>query len=192
MKKDTALDYGANIFALWGLSTPNFFLGIMLILLISVYLGWLPASGFVSPSEDLGQNLRSMIMPAFVLGNNFAAVMMRHTRSAMLQVLSADYVRTARAKGAAGASVVLRHGLRNALLPIVTSLGLSVAALFTGAIVTEAIYAWPGLGRLAYEISECDWSSDVCSSDLEMSRISMMPRKKFGVDRPHSAKILAP
>jgi peptide/nickel transport system permease protein len=99
VKKDTAWDYAANVFALWGLSTPNFWLGIMLILLFSVSLGWLPASGYVSPFEDLGANLQAMIMPAFVLGNAIAAVLMRHTRSAMLQVLNADYVRTARAKG---------------------------------------------------------------------------------------------
>ena len=93
--------------ALWGLSIPNFWLGILLILLFSVELGWLPASGFVSPDESLKQNLLTLIMPAFVLGNAIAAVMMRHTRSAMLQVLDADYVRTARAKGLPERRVVL-------------------------------------------------------------------------------------
>src|SRR5258706_132146 len=97
VKKDTAWDYAANVFALWGLSTPNFWLGILLIMLFAVQLGWLPASGYVSPFEDLKGNLAAMIMPAFVLGNSFAAVLMRHTRSAMLQVVSADYVRKARA-----------------------------------------------------------------------------------------------
>jgi peptide/nickel transport system permease protein len=97
--RGTACDYCANVFALWGLSTPNFWLGILLIMLFSVELGWLPASGYISPFEDLWGNLSAMIMPAFVLGNAIAAILMRHTRSAMLQVLSADYVRTARAKG---------------------------------------------------------------------------------------------
>src|SRR5260221_863841 len=96
--KDTKWDYAANIVSLWGLSKPNFRLGILMILLFAVKLGWLPASGYVSPFEDLKANLAAMIMPAFVLGNAIAAVLMRHTRSAMLQVLSSDYVRTARAK----------------------------------------------------------------------------------------------
>jgi peptide/nickel transport system permease protein len=103
VKKDTWLDYAANVFALWGLSTPNFWLGILLILLFAVHLGWLPASGYVSPLEDVKANLQAMIMPAFVLGNAFASVLMRHTRSAMLQVLSSDYVRTARAKASTSA-----------------------------------------------------------------------------------------
>src|SRR4051812_39174934 len=115
VKKDSAWDYAANIFALWGLSTPNFWLGILLILLFAVQLGWLPASGYVSPFEDLKANLAAMIMPAFVLGNAFAAVLMRHTRSAMLQVLSADYVRTARPKGLSERVAILKHALRNAL-----------------------------------------------------------------------------
>src|SRR6185369_8071094 len=120
VKKDSLWDYGANVFALWGLSTPNFWLGILMILLFSVALGWLPASGYVSPFEDFKANLAAMIMPAFVLGNAIAAVLMRHTRSAMLQVLNADYVRTARAKGLDERTVILKHGLRNALTPIIT------------------------------------------------------------------------
>src|SRR5712692_6921064 len=99
VKNNTAIDYGASMAALWGLSIPNFWLGILLIMLFSVELGWFPASGFVSPGESLKQNLLTLLMPAFVLGNALAAALMRHTRSGMLQVLSADYVRTARAKG---------------------------------------------------------------------------------------------
>src|ERR1700693_1188356 len=99
VKNNTAIDLAATMAALWGLSIPNFWLGILLILLFSVEFGWLPASGFVSPAESLRQNLLTLLMPAFVLGNALAAALMRHTRSGMLQVLSADYVRTARAKG---------------------------------------------------------------------------------------------
>ncbi|MBP8295650.1 MAG: ABC transporter permease [Burkholderiales bacterium] len=148
VKKDTIWDYAANIVALWGLSTPNFWLGIMLILLVSVNLGWLPASGFVSPFEDLAANLKSMIMPAFVLGNAIAAVLMRHTRSAMLQVLNADYVRTARAKGLEERVVVLKHALRNALIPIVTLGALEFGTLFSGAVLTEQVFSIPGFGKL--------------------------------------------
>jgi peptide/nickel transport system permease protein len=146
--RGTAWDYAANVFALWGLSTPNFWLGILLILLFSVHLGWLPASGYVSPFEDLGANLAAMVMPAFVLGNAIAAVLMRHTRSAMLQVLSADYVRTARAKGMSERVVVLKHALRNALTPIITLGALELGTLLSGAVLTEQVFTIPGFGKL--------------------------------------------
>ncbi len=146
--RGTAWDYCANVFALWGLSTPNFWLGILMILLFSVQLGWLPASGYVSPFEDLGANLSAMIMPAFVLGNAIAAVLMRHTRSAMLQVLSADYVRTARAKGLNERTVVLKHALRNALTPIITLGALEFGTLLSGAVLTEQVFTIPGFGKL--------------------------------------------
>src|SRR5215469_16500175 len=148
VKHDTAIDYGATMMALWGISMPNFWLGILLILLISVTLGWLPASGFVPPGESLRQNLLTLIMPAFVLGNAIAAVMMRHTRSAMLQVLGADYIRTARAKGLSRTSVVLRHALRNALIPVVTLGALQFGALLSGAVLTEQVFTIPGFGKL--------------------------------------------
>jgi peptide/nickel transport system permease protein len=146
--RDTAWDYCANLFALWGLSTPNFWLGILLILLFSVELGWLPASGYVSPFEDLGANLSAMILPAFVLGNAIAAILMRHTRSAMLQVLSADYVRTARAKGLNERTVVLKHALRNALTPIITLGALELGTLLSWAVLTEQVFTIPGFGKL--------------------------------------------
>ena len=148
VKKDTAWDYGANIFALWGISTPNFWLGILLIFLFSVWLGWLPASGYVSPTVSLSENLAAMIMPAFVLGNAIAAVMMRHTRSAMLQVMNADYVRTARAKGLVEKTVVLKHALRNALTPVITLGALEFGTLLSGAVLTEQVFTVPGFGKL--------------------------------------------
>jgi peptide/nickel transport system permease protein len=146
--KDSAWDYIANMVALWGLSTPNFWLGILMILLFSVSLGWLPASGYVSPFENLKENLAAMIMPAFVLGNAIAAVLMRHTRSAMLQVLNADYVRTARAKGLDERKVVLKHALRNALTPIITLGALEFGTLLSGAVLTEQVFSIPGFGKL--------------------------------------------
>ena len=146
--KDTVWDYAANVIALWGLSTPNFWLGILMILLFSVSLGWLPASGYVSPFEDLKANLSAMIMPAFVLGNAIAAVLMRHTRSAMLQVLNADYVRTARAKGLDERTVVIKHALRNALTPIITLGALEFGTLLSGAVLTEQVFSIPGFGKL--------------------------------------------
>jgi peptide/nickel transport system permease protein len=148
VKNGTAIDYGTTMAALWGLSIPTFWLGILLILLFSVELGLLPASGFVSPGESLKQNLLTLVMPAFVLGNAFAAGMMRHTRSAMLQVLGLDYIRTARAKGLSQLSVVLRHGLRNALIPVVTLAALDFGALLSGAVLTEQVFTIPGFGKL--------------------------------------------
>jgi peptide/nickel transport system permease protein len=148
VKRNTAWDYGANAVALWGLSTPNFWLGIMMILLFSVTLGWLPASGFVSPFEDWKANLAALIMPAFVLGNAIAAVLMRHTRSAMLQVLSSDYVRTARAKGVSERGVILKHALRNALIPVITLGALELGTLLSGAVLTEQVFTIPGFGKL--------------------------------------------
>ena len=148
VKKGTAWDTAANVFALWGLSTPNFWLGILLIFLVSVQLGWLPASGWVSPFEDLGQSLATTVMPAFVLGNAIAAVLMRHTRSAMLQAMSADYVRTARAKGLRERAVVLRHALRNALTPVITLGALEFGTLLSGAVLTEQVFSVPGFGKL--------------------------------------------
>ncbi len=148
VKKDTAWDYAANAFALWGISTPNFWLGIMLIFLFSVQLGWLPASGYVRLSEDWKASLASTIMPAFVLGNAIAAVLMRHTRSAMLQVLESDYVRTARAKGLLERTVILKHAMRNALTPVITLGALEFGTLLSGAVLTEQIFTIPGFGKL--------------------------------------------
>ncbi len=148
VKKDTVWDYAANMVALWGISTPNFWLGIMLIFLFAVKLGWLPASGYVPFSQDWKASLISMLMPAFVLGNSIAAILMRHTRSAMLQVLNSDYVRTARAKGLLERSVILKHAMRNALTPVITLGALELGTLLSGAVLTEQIFAVPGFGKL--------------------------------------------
>lgn len=148
VKKGTAWDYGANLFALWGISTPNFWLGIMLIFLFSVELGWLPASGYVPLSENWRASLAASVMPAFVLGNAIAAILMRHTRSAMLQVLESDYVRTARAKGLSERTVILKHAMRNALTPIITLGALELGTLLSGAVLTEQIFSIPGFGKL--------------------------------------------
>src|SRR6476660_4303997 len=148
VKNGTAIDYGTTMAALWGLSIPNFWLGILLILLFSVALGWLPASGFVGPGESPKQHLLTLLIPAFVLGNALAAALMRHTRSAMLQVLSADYVRTARAKGLSERVVVLKHALRNALMPIITLGALELGTLLSGAVLTEQVFTIPGFGKL--------------------------------------------
>ena len=150
-KKGTWIDWVANIAALSGLSVPNFWLGIMLILLVSVKLGWLPASGYVPLTEDPLQSIRVMIMPAFVLGTAIAATLMRHTRSAMLSVLKSDYVRTARAKGLQERVVLVKHALRNALVPVVTVITLLFGELLAGAVLTEQIFTIPGFGKLVVD-----------------------------------------
>jgi len=141
-------DYLANVIGLAGLSVPPFWLGLMLILFVSVKLGLLPASGYVSPLIDPGAALRSLLLPSFVLGINIAAVMMRHTRSAMVTSMAADYIRTARAKGLFERRVVLRHGFRNALLPLITMGTLQAGQLLAGAVLTEQVFTIPGFGRL--------------------------------------------
>ena len=148
LHKGRGLDYLANVIGLAGLSVPPFWLGLMLILFVSVKLGLLPASGYVSPMIDPGAALLSLLMPSFVLGINIAAVMMRHTRSAMVTSMAADYIRTARAKGLYERRVVLRHGLRNALLPLITMGTLQAGQLLAGAVLTEQVFTIPGFGRL--------------------------------------------
>jgi len=151
VKKGTWIDFAANLVALSGLSVPNFWLGIMLILLVSVNLGWLPASGYRSFADDPVRSIQTMLMPAFVLGTALAATLMRHTRSAMLSVLQSDYVRTARAKGLRERTVVLKHALRNALVPVVTVATLLFGELLAGAVLTEQIFTIPGFGKLVVD-----------------------------------------
>lgn len=148
VKKGTVWDYLANFVALSGLSVPNFWLGIMLILLVSVNLGWLPASGYESPFVDPWRSFQTTLMPSMVLGTAIAGSLMRHTRSAMLGVLQQDYVRTARAKGLREKIVVLQHAFRNALLPIITLSAVMFGELLAGAVLTEQIFTIPGFGKM--------------------------------------------
>jgi peptide/nickel transport system permease protein len=148
VQRNRLWDYLANAIGLAGLSTPTFWLGIMLILLVSVELGWLPPSGYVPLTQDWRQSLATTIMPAFVLGNAIAAILMRHTRAAMLTALDQDYVRTARAKGLTESRVVLRHALRNALIPVVTLGALELGTLLSGAVLTEQVFSIPGFGKM--------------------------------------------
>jgi peptide/nickel transport system permease protein len=148
VKRDQPADWVANGVALFGISTPNFWLGIMMILFFSVELGWLPPSGYVPLTEDFWQSIATTIMPAFVLGTGVASVLMRHTRAAMLTALSQDYVRTARAKGLRERVVVWKHALRNALIPVVTLGAIEFGRLLAGAVLTEQVFTIPGFGKL--------------------------------------------
>jgi len=143
VRKDSPWDYGAMTVSMLGVSIPNFWLGPILILVFSVWLGWLPVSG-----REQGD---SIILPAITLGTALAAVLSRMVRSSLLEVLHEDYIRTARAKGLAEGAVIWRHGLRNAMLPVVTVLGLQLGVLLGGAVVTEMVFSWPGLGELTIE-----------------------------------------
>ncbi len=148
MRKGTTVDYAASAVALSGLSIPNFWLGIMLILLVSVEWKLLPASGYVPFFQDPIGALETLIMPAFVLGTGLAAFIMRHTRSAMLEVMRADYIRTARAKGLDEKVVINKHALRNALVPVITLSTILFGELLAGAVLTEQVFTIPGFGKL--------------------------------------------
>jgi peptide/nickel transport system permease protein len=148
LRRGSWIDNTSNGFGLLGLSIPNFWLGLVLILVVSVQLQLLPASGFVPFFENPFQNLQRMILPAIVLGTGLSAVLMRQMRSAMLETMSSDYVRTARSKGLSERQVVLVHALRNSLITVVTVLGLQLGALISGAVITEQIFVIPGFGKL--------------------------------------------
>jgi len=143
VRKGTGWDQGSMAFAMLGVSIPNFWMGPLLILVFSFWLGWFPVSGM--------EGIRSLVLPAFTLGTALAAILSRMVRAALLEVLSEDYIRAARAKGLNNRTVVLHHGLRNAALPVITVLGLQLGALLAGAVITETIFAWPGIGQLTIE-----------------------------------------
>ena len=144
-------EWMANAAALVGLSVPNFWLGILAILWLAVGLGLFPASGYVPVTEDPWQALVHLTLPAFILGTSLAAVIMRQTRASMIETMTTDYVRTARAKGLGRGRVLLRYGLRNSMIVVVTIVGLQLGGLISGAVVTERIFALPGFGKLTLD-----------------------------------------
>jgi peptide/nickel transport system permease protein len=146
--RGTAVDQTLTVLSVFSFSIPNFWLGILLIMVVSVQWGLLPPSGYVSPFIDPWQSFRTMLMPAFVLGSGLAAILMRHTRSAMIEALDTDYVRTAMAKGMPRRRIIMRHALRNALVPVVTLGALEFGQLLGGSILTEYVFSVPGIGKL--------------------------------------------
>ena len=151
VRRNTSVDRVGTTFALFGICMPNFLLALLLIFLFGVTLRWLPISGYVDPAEELVDGLRSLALPAVTLGLALAAVVARTLRSSMLEALTEDYVRTARAKGLSEWRVVRGHVLRNALIPVVTVLGLQLGTLIGGAVITEYVFALPGIGRLVVD-----------------------------------------
>lgn len=149
VRPNSKLDLAGTVLAISGLAIPSFWLGIMLIFVFALWLRWLPPSGYSPPTEGLGLNLKLMLLPAVTLGVELAASLMRQIRSALLEVLQQEYVVTARAKGLREGRIIARHALRNALIPVVTIIGLQFGRLFGGAVVIETVFALPGVGRLA-------------------------------------------
>ncbi|MGH2587893.1 MAG: ABC transporter permease, partial [Dehalococcoidia bacterium] len=147
LRRNSLMDHGVRIFAVTGLAIPNFWQGIMIILLLVTVFDYSIPLGYVSPFEDPWKNFQQLIFPTLVLGTALSASVARMTRASMLETLREDYVRTARAKGLRGSTVVLRHALRNSILPVMTLSALQLGALLSGAVVTERVFALPGLGR---------------------------------------------
>jgi len=148
LRPNTWVDTAGTVIAVSGVAMPQFFLGMILILVFSIWLGWLPSSGYVSPADNLVGNLKGMILPAISLGSVVAAEIMRQLRSSMLEVLGEEFVQTARAKGVPEFQVIIRHVLRNALIPVVTLLGMRIGRLIGGIVIIEVVFSLPGIGRL--------------------------------------------
>jgi peptide/nickel transport system permease protein len=149
LRRNTVFDYAASVVAFVGVSMPSFWLGILLILVFSVRLRWLPAIGYADPTEDgVVAWLERLILPSLAIGAAYSAILMRFVRAGLLEVLSSDYVRTARAKGVREHAVVLRHAMRNALIPVVTVMGIQLALLLSGTVVVETVFSIRGIGRI--------------------------------------------
>ncbi|MFI2714684.1 ABC transporter permease [Micromonospora sp. NPDC018662] len=151
VRSGSAVDHAARVFSQFGVSVPDFWMGIMGIILFAGVLGWLPPSGYVALTEDPGRWASHVALPAVTVGLVTASILTRFIRSSVLEVLSADYVRTAEAKGLRSRVVILRHVLRNALIPVVTVVAVQLASLLGGVIVIEVLFAWPGIGRLTFD-----------------------------------------
>ncbi len=151
VRQNRFADYLAMGIALGGISIPNFWLGVMLILVFSQFLGWLPSMGYTPLFTDPMQAILHLLMPSITLGTAMAASLTRFTRSEVLEELHNDYVRTARAKGLAEKVVVIKHVLKNSMIPTITVIGLQIGGLLEGAVITETVFAWPGIGRLAIQ-----------------------------------------
>jgi peptide/nickel transport system permease protein len=154
LRNGSAIDHGARVFSQFGVSVPDFWMGILLILLLSGVLGWLPPSGYTPFSESPSGWFEHLVLPAVTIGLVSASILTRFVRSSVLEQMSRDHVRTARAKGLSGRLLVQRHVLRNALVPIVTVAGVQLASLLGGVIVVEVLFAWPGLGLLTFDAVE--------------------------------------
>ena len=149
LKRNSAFDYGASVVAFIGVSMPSFWVGIILILIFAVHLRWLPAIGYSEIAEDgVGEWFKRLILPSLAIGAGYSAILMRFVRAGLLEVLGSDYVRTARAKGVRERSVVLRHALRNSLIPVVTVIGIQLSLLLSGAVVVETVFSIRGIGRI--------------------------------------------
>ncbi len=173
-------DYGVMSFSQIGMAIPNFWFGILLVLLFAVTLGWFPSGGFAGWSAGIGPALWSLLLPAIALGLPEAAILARVTRSAVLETLGADYVRTARAKGVGERAILLRHVLRNALIPMTTIIGLQFAFLLAGSIVVENVFFLPGLGRLIFQaVTQRDI---VVVRDVAMFLVALVVVVNFAVD----------
>ncbi|OGL04426.1 MAG: peptide ABC transporter permease, partial [Candidatus Rokubacteria bacterium RIFCSPLOWO2_02_FULL_68_19] len=148
IRQDTALDYALRVFSLAGLSMPSFWLGMVIILMVVAWIGWIPPMTYVSPAENFKVHLVQFLLPALAVGYRSSALITRITRSALLEVMREDYIRTAWAKGQSGRIVIWRHALKNAMLPVITVIGIEFAFLIGGLVVTETVFNLPGVARL--------------------------------------------
>ena len=162
----STVDYGINLFAFAGISIPSFWLALMLIIIFSVFLGWLPAGGIASAGAGFLEFVSYMVLPVLTIATLSIGSYTRYTRSSMLETLRQDYIRTARAKGASKPRVVWKHALRNALIPVVTILALDFGYLFSGALVTETIFSWPGMGKLIFD--------SVMGNDFNLALVALL------------------